>query len=666
MQQQLDYNRVQELLQQKEAFEQLVKDPDKVRESQLAYEKAREEYSSKYGGATSATNTRGLTGAEIGKEVATVGVGALAGGPFGVVASKVVPKVGSKVTEPVAKILGEGFGVGVGEGVTQLAFDSLDNTKSSFEQNIDSAIERGGDAAKIDIVVNSLLKPLGYAVRKAFPGTENKKVAETRRMLEEIGGKSSARLETDNAVFDIADSFFSSGFFANELSDVRSINYKALRDNITLSSNRLSNSMSQSLEPDAVGNEVLKLLQSQSEMYRGVASSMYRELDAMIAPTYKKVDIDVETGLLDASGKPIFRTVSKKVVDDANFVDLTELKEFARKEKELLSSIQNVGGDSVYAKIMSMDDKVSFQSADELSQAFGEQAFKKKADALPKGSGRYKALGGLLNKAMDKSAQSYGQDFYTKFKVTRKFVSENKKIFENDFILGLTASNPDAVAAQVLSSPSSAQAWLNSMERYKKISEMAGDTVRFSNKQADTVRFTNQQVDAITNAVKSSWLEKNLFYKGLDTANEKISIKEVQSAIQNKSDKNYYTLRKLYSPKQINDIESLTNTIERIQSKETGVGEFALKVVQGGIVLGLVGVGGVVGGTGGAFTALLTPKMMSIAMTNPKSIKIFKALGQAIRSNNTAKASSLAARLVAGIKSEEERVNEAQQQLAQP
>lgn len=656
MQQQLDYDRLQRLLQDAEAFKQLVKDPNEVAKKQAEYEKARDDYNSKYGGSTSSTSTRGLTATEVGKEVATVAVGTAMGGPFGVVASKVVPKVGSKVTEPIAKIFGEGVGVGVGEGVTQLAFDSLDSTKSNFEQNIDSAVERGGESAVIDVAVNSVLKPLGSTVRRYFPGTENKKVADTRRMLEEIGGKTSARLETDNVVFDIADSFFSSGFFANELSDVRRINYNALRDNITLSSNRLSNSMSQTLEPDALGNEVLKLLQGQSEMYRGVASSMYRELDAMVAPTYKKVDVDVETGLLDANGNPVFRTVSKKVVDDANFVDLAKLKEFAKKEKELLSSIKNVGGDSVYSKIMSMDDKVSFQSADELSQAFGEKAFKKTADAEPKAAGRYKKLGGLLNEAMDKSAQSYGQDFYTKFKVTRKFVEQNKKIFENDFILGLTASNPDAVAAQALSSPASAQAWLDNMERYKKISEMTGDTARFS----------SQQVDAISNAVKSSWLEKNLFYKGLDTANERISIKEVQSAIQNKSDKNYYTLRKLYSPKQINDIESVTNTIQRIQNRETGVGEFALKVVQGGIILGVVGVGSTVGGFGGGAAALLTPKMMSVAMTNQNSIKIFKALGTAIRSNNTAKAASLTSRLVASINREEERVNEVQQQLAQP
>ena len=610
-------------------------EPEDIQEAESQYEAARQYYQETYGGeqSVSSTNVKGMTG----KEAAMVLAGTVTGTGAGFLASKALQNT-PKIVQGVGEILASGAGVAVGEGGTKLAFDTLEDTTSNFQENLNAAVDRGGEAAAWDMAFNAILKPAGYGIKKFFPGKEEKQVRETKKFLEEIGGKSSARLETDNALIDWTEAFISDAFGAGRLKDVRDTNYKAMRNSLFGIASRVSSNLKLTLRDEVLGGEVLDLLTGQSKLYKGLASERYGNLDAMLVDEVKVVTQSIPSNILDVDGNPVVKDIAVEVVDDAKHVSTATLKKVAQERKEQLSRIGNIGGDSIYDKIMSLGGKISFQDANELSSTLGSIAFDstKVGQKNTKKAGRYKNLGGILSEAMDESAELYGPEFLAAYKVTKKFVEKNKKIFENDIMIKLTAGNIDSVADEVFKSPATTQAFLNSLERYKKISAMTDDAARLG----------DAQVDAIANAARANWLSKKLFYKGLSEENKKISIKELSSALENQADPNYFVLRKMFSDTQVKDLEKIYKNIDRVQGKESGVGQFALTIQQAQIALGVITAGATSFDPTATGGVLLAPMALSILMTNPKSLKIFKGATKALVEGNVQKATSLAARAI--------------------
>jgi hypothetical protein len=653
-QQDLDRARVQEYA---DYFEFLNRLPDKTQEeldkAQTQLDAARTHYFDTYGGeqSVSSTNVKGMTG----QETAMVLAGTVTGTGASILASKMLQNA-PKIVKGVGEIFASGFGVAVGEGGTKLAFDTLEDTKSNFQENLDAAFGRGGEAAAWDMAFNTILKPAGYGIGKFFPGKEKKQIRETKKFLEEIGGKSSARLETDNAIIDWAEAFISDAFGAGKLKDVRETNYKAMRDSLFGIASRVSNNLKLTLRDGVLGGEVLDLLTGQSKLYRGLASERYGNLDSMLVDEVKVVNQSIPSNILDVDGNAIVKDIAVEVVDDAKHVSTATLKKVAQEQKELLGEIKGIGGDSVYDKIMSMGDKISFKAANELSTTFGDIAFgaTQVGSKSAKTSGRYKNLGGLLSESMDESAKLYGPEFLVAYKATKKFVEKNKKIFENDIMVKLTTGNIDSVADEVFKNPETTQAFLNSLERYKKISAMTDDAARLS----------DAQVDAVANAARANWLSKNLLYKGLSEENKKISIKELSSALQNQADPNYFVVRKLFSDTQIKDLEAIYKNIDRVQGGAQAVGQFALQIAQASIGLNLMtGFTGDAVPTGTQASVILAPMALSILMTNPKSLKFFKGATKALVEGNVQKATSLGFRAMTINEKDIQNLAEAQEEI---
>ena len=626
--------------------------PEDIQKAEKEYEAARRYYQETYGGeqSVSSTNVKGMTG----QEAAMVLAGTATGTSAGFLAGKALQNA-PKIIKGAGEIFGSGFGVAVGEGGTKLAFDTLENTTSTFEENFNAAVDRGVEAGGIDMLFNSVLKPAGYGIKKFFPGKEKKQVRETKKFLEEIGGKSSARLETDNALIDWTEAFISDAFGAGKLKDVRETNYKAMRNSLFGIASRVSNNLKLTLRDEVLGGEVLNLLKGQSDLYRGLARERYGKLDAMLVDEVKVVNQSIPSNILDGDGNAILKDIAVEVVDDAKHVSTATLKKVAQEKKEQLSRIGNIGGDSIYDEIMRLGDKISFQDADELSNTFGNIAFDstKIGQKDTKKAGRYKNLGGILSEAMDESAELYGPEFIAAYKVTKKFVEKNKKIFENDIMLKLTAGNVDSVADEVFKNPATTQAFLNNLERYKKISAMTDDAARLS----------DAQVDAIANAARANWVSKKLFYKGLSEENKKISIKELSGALENQADPNYFVLRKMFSDTQIKDLEKIYKNIDTLQGKETGVGQFALTIQQAQIALGVITAGATSFDPTATGGVLLAPMALSFLMTNPKSLKIFKGVTKALVEGNVQKATSLAARAITINEKDIQNLAEAQEQI---
>lgn len=651
-----DYDRqvVNDLQEEVDFLKSIGAEIEDIQETEKKLKAARQNWQQQYGGSqVSPTNIKGMTA----KEATMLGVGTLAGGGGTIIAGKLLQSA-PKIVKGVGEIVGSGLGVGVGEGGTKLAFDTLENTTSTFEENLNAATERGVEAGGIDILFNSVLKPAGYGISKFFPGKERASVREVQKFLGEVGGKSSARLETDNVLMDWTEAFISDAFGAKSLKKVRETNYKAMRNALFPLASRVSNNLDLTLRDEVLGAEVLNLLQGQSKIYRGLASERYGNLDAMLVDEVKTVTQNMPSKVLDANGNPIIKQISAEVVDNAKHVSTAKLKQVAKAQKKLLDEVKNIGGDSVYDTIMSMDDTISFQAANELSTTFGDIAFSatELGQKSAKKYGRYKNLGGVLGEAMDESAEKYGDEFLRAYKETKQFVQKNKSIFENDIMVKLTAGNVDSVANEVFKNPETTQAFIDNLERYKKISSMTDDAARLS----------DAQVDAIANATKANWLSKNIFYKGLSEENGKISIKELSSAIENQADPNYFTLRKMYSDSQIKDLKQIYKNIDRIQGEETGVGQFALQIAQASVGLNLItGFAGEGEYTAEQSAVILAPMVLSALMTNPKSLKMFKGATNMLVEGNVQKATSLMTRALTINEQDNNTVTEAQQQLAQ-
>ena len=579
----------------------------------------------------------GLTGGEIAQFAVPLVAGAIAGVPAAAATRGLLASTPA-IVRGTGVVLGEAVATGAAEGVAEGVVQRARG--STLEEAVETANARGGEAAMLQAIFGGVLKSAGTAYTGIFgKGNKSKDVQDVQDLLN-VDGTSTARLETNSRLFNIVENFVENAWLASGLKQARKNNYQAIKRSIPNLTKNIVGDMDTMLTDDAVGHLVKDLLEKQSDVYRGVASNLYKEIDsatAVLPPRVIQEKIKVGT---NAGGAPIYKTMVKEIPNNSNSVSLIGFKARAAKKLKALEGSKNVGGGEDIAelrKIASMDDYVSFEAADAIKRKLSSKGNRAGANADTELAGFYRSYSGDMSKALDKTAERIGGDTLAKYKNVKSFVAGNKGIFENSLVVQMANKNPSAIAKEIFKNPDTAEALFKDLNRYKQVNKMKG--------KEGVERLSDEVIDNLASNLKSKYLNQVL-YKGADEGNKVFSLTGMEKMLFNEGDDTYKVLRKAFSSNQIDDFKSLYDNVNRIQGKEKGLGEFTLNVQQGGLIMALLSQGTTlsVDATKAAASLMGIPAITSFAMSNPKALKMFKSASRLIVNGKTAEASKLMAR----------------------
>ena len=614
--------------------------PEQLAEAQAVYNQTREQYQKLYGGGGGdpAAPQAGLTGGEIAQFAVPLVAGAIAGPPAAA-ATRGLLAGAPAIVRGTGVVLGEAVATGAAEGVAEGVVQRARG--STLEEAVETANARGGEAAMFQAILGGLLKTAGTAYTGVFgKGNKSKDVQDVQNFLKDVDGTSTARLETNSRLFTIVENFAENAWLASGLKQARKNNYQAIKKAIPNLTRNIVGDMDNMLTDDAVGHLVKDLLNNQSDVYRGVASNLYKEIDsvtAVLPPRVIQEQIKVGT---NAGGGPIYKTMVKEIPNNSNSVSLIGFKARAAKKLKALEGSKNVGGGEDIAelrKIASMDDYVSFEAADAIKRKLSSKGNRAGANADTELAGFYRSYSGDMSKALDETAERIGGDTLKKYKNVKSFVAGNKGIFENSLVVQMANKNPSAIAKEIFKNPDTAEALFKDLNRYKQVTKMKG--------KEGVERLSDEVIDNLAGNLKSKYLNQVL-YKGADEGNKIFSLTGMEKMLFNEGDDTYKVLRKAFSSNQIDDFKSLYDNVSRIQGKEKGLGEFTLNVQQGGLIMALLSQGTTlsVDATKAAVSLMGIPAITSFAMSNPQALKMFKSASRLIVNGKTAAASKLMAR----------------------
>lgn len=614
--------------------------PGHLVETELLYNQARAQFQEQFGGGGGDPTSpqAGLTGGEIAQIAAPLVAGFVAG-PVGASAARGFLTSAPAIVRGTGVVVAEGAATGAAEGVAEGVVQKFRG--STLEEAVETAKARGGEAAMLQTLFGGVLRVAGSAYTGIFgKGNKSKDVQDVQNLLNDIGGTSTARLETNSRLFNIVENFVENAWLASGLKQARKNNYQAIKRSIPNLTRNIVGDMDTMLTDEAVGHLVKDLLEKQSDVYRGVVSNLYKEIDiatAVLPPRVIQEQIKVGT---NAAGAPIYKTMVKEIPNNSNSVNLKAFKARAAAELKLLEGSKGVGGSNdinELRKIASLDDYMGFEAADALKQKISSAGNKAGAKADTDLSKLYRRYAGELSTALDETAERIGGDTLAKYKNVKSFVAGNKGIFENGLIVQMANKNPSAIAKEIFKNPDTVEALFKDLRRYKQVTKMKG--------KEGVERLSDEVIDNLANNLKSKYLNQVL-YKGADEGNKVFSLTGMEKMLFNEGDDSYKVLRKTFSNNQIDDFKSLYDNVKRIQGKEKGLGEFTLNVQQGGLIMALLSQGTAfsVEATQAAVSLMGIPAITSFAMSNPQALKMFKGASRLIVNGKTAEASKLMAR----------------------
>lgn len=198
------------------------------------------------------------------------------------------------------------------------------------------------------------------------------------------------------------------------------------------------------LPPEELGAAIVGSIKGNYDLNRAPARATYGFLAQMVEPKPRIVYELEPTAILDAAGKPTMRKVPKEILDRSSgaWADMRPLKQFAKRDKKFSDLLNGIaaeeGGDTLLAKIVSMDDYIPYASAQKLRTRFQSIADvysveNKRAPAL----GLATRAGQLTDEAIDKGLESYSPDARDVWRYANDVYKGASQDYNNEFLRNL-------------------------------------------------------------------------------------------------------------------------------------------------------------------------------------------------------------------------------------
>jgi len=513
------------------------------------------------------------------------------------------------------------FGGAVGE-TAKTVYEYVVGTEPE-NQSPEDALKRiaiaGGEEGLGEGIGGMIFRGLKLAKKAATPKV-NQLTAELGRKFDEFGGKFMVQQLTDNAVVrtlsDVSQqAFFSSSVFKAAIKEQQ----KALTTMVSEAATAVSK-RSVDLSDSQLGNLFLDTARGGRQAHISASQSMYKELDALVGERMVQREVQelVNTGLVDASGKPITKVVTKVVdelMDNAP-VDMRTIKLAAQDQLVVAARRGNIAGQEQKAllnTIANLDDKMLYGDAaairSDLLTVVREMEEKLGAGKARATSIKYEKL---ITDAMDDAAENSGDSLIqSQYRKSSRFYKRGKEIFDNKFIAQMIIQNkktPEAIGAHIFSNG-----------RYTEIKQVK-KALRTAAKLDPNISY-----DKVWKQMQGGFIEKMLD-DSASLAEGKVLTANTLNSFFVKGKKRR-TMQMVLNKEQISAIEKLKNTVRKIEEVPDGSLGMAVKFGQAGLIMGALTLDAFDDGSVDkkgilATTALLFgPRVIAKAMTDPKLIK---------------------------------------------
>lgn len=209
---------------------------------------------------------------------------------------------------------------------------------------------------------------------------------------------------------------------------------------------RFANAIGQQLSPPQLGDTIIAAIQGHKEAHRIPAKAIYTAIGESTAPIPTQVTRTrtIDTGLVDASGKPMTRTVQETVTELRNPVPIStkSMKEFIEPLKRVAHDLRGIGGelggDSLIEAVATLPETITYETAKTLRTrliSLSDQlaGVSKKAPAL----GVMKQLESRIDAAIDTGLGAFNPQLRIAWRKANNIWRGTEERYNNDLIKGL-------------------------------------------------------------------------------------------------------------------------------------------------------------------------------------------------------------------------------------
>lgn len=371
-------------------------------------------------------------------------------------------------------------------------------------------------------------------------------------------------------------------------------------------------------DPTVLGNMVVQVARDNWKGYKeNITKPLYDAVEDMVKPEIKQKVVKgyVETGVLDANGKPA-RQVVEKVIDEevgGVKVSIRELKRLAEPLKKKAEVLQGFGGedtgDNIVKAVMDLPDEVQFGVAQSLRTRLLDINSKfsvtnKNAQAVRISN----QFGEALDKNIETALKKNNTEAYIIWQDAQRLYKEGSQKYNNQFVRKLIRQadpNLNGEPEKVLTSI-------------------------FRNGGTSGIRKVAAAIGPDNFRMLKRWYIEDLLVKSTPKG-EGIAIgKNLKNNMYGRSGMGEEGINAIFTGEERKALDDIATTLEVVQSKSSsGQGGMLIQLMQGGaLATGLTSLTGAIGDQnvsnvlGGTSAIILAgPQVMARVMINPIGAK---------------------------------------------
>jgi hypothetical protein len=601
--------------------------------------------------------------------------GGIAGGLYGSIQgakAPVLPQL-KPITALVAGMGGAFVGGGTGDAAKQGFYTLIDDPRKpdNWKQAINSAVGAGAEEALYEGLGQTIfgLARKGYRLMRGKPQYNADVIQDTTKtgaaryrpsdgsalnaneelvpmtvMINDLitasGGRLTAAQVTNSAFIHGIEGLSGAAWGGGAIREANQLTDEAITKYVHDYIQHFNNGI-RTLDSKALGELYKNMIEVGQVRHTTMGEALFNKLDDLYVETTKPVTRTTvkESPIVGADGSmlnSVTRTTTEEIVNPVNVKKLKAyVKNRIEKGKPLMGIPNGKWGGGLLKKLEQMDDKLSFESAQELRSFFLAES---RSLEQKFGEGKVKLMMSkmerMLATALDEGAEKTGNDaFIAQYKLANKFWKEGAQGIKNKSIANLLKQDPEKLGRMIFADGNvtlikETRESLNLAAKYAKGTPEAFDP---------DVVFRQMQSGYLESVLaKSTQDAKTILREGATRAGQKdIVANEFKmsnlNALFTKGTPLNDTFKTAFTKKQQQSIKQFTNVLNAAQKRPAAAGDFMVKVGQAGLILDTFGFVDVIPGlhsdqtTGekawdiGKYT--VTPYLIAKLMTNPRAVR---------------------------------------------
>ena len=601
-------------------------------------------------------------------------VGGIAGGLYGSIqgAKAPVPPQLKPITTFIAGVGGAFTGGATGDAAKQGFYTLIDdpNKPDNFKQVINSAVGAGAEEALYEGLGQTVfgLVKKGYRLIRGNPQYNADVIQDLTKegagryrpadgsalnaneelvpmtvmindLIEASGGRLTAAQVTNSSFIHGIEGLSSAAWGGGSLREANQLTDEAITKYVSEYIQHFNNGV-RTLDAEALGYLYKNSIELGQVRHTEIGEEMFKKLDDLYIETTKPVTRTTTTSspILDASGKMINRVETSTVKEVVNPVNVKKLKAYAKnrieKGKPTMGIPNGKWGGGLLKKLMQMDDKLSFESAQELRSFFLAES---RSLEQKFGEGKVKLMMGkmerMLAEALDTGAEKTGNDaFIDQYKLANKFWKEGSQGIKNKTIANLLKQEPEKLGRMIFQD--------GNVTLIKETKNSLNLAAKYAKGTAEEFN-----PDFVFRQMQSGYLESILAKSTQDAktvlelgatrkAKKDIVAGEFKmsnlNALFTKNTPLNDTFKNAFTKKQQQSIKQFVNVLNAAQKRPPAAGDFMVKVGQAGLILDSFGVDVIPGVQSSESTFefgqdlakyTLTPWLVAKLLTNPSAVR---------------------------------------------